>query len=83
MRLFHLISVLERMACALEALAPSKPTFSEPNLASSYPPIGITTADNETTAEFENQEDEKIKSREEKLMEQYAEFLVWRKENVR
>jgi len=80
MKLLRLIQVLERIACALEALAPQKPTFSSPNLK--YPPLGITQADNETTAAQEAEEDEKIKSREEKLMTEYQEYVRWREKNV-
>jgi hypothetical protein len=80
MKLLRLIQVLERIACALEALAPQKPSFHSPNLK--YPPLGITQADNETTAAYEAKEDEEKKSRGEKLMSEYAEYVEWRERNV-
>jgi len=80
MRLFRLIQVLERIACALEALAPAKPTFHQPNVK--YPDLGITAVDNETLCALEDEEERQMKSREDKLMKEYAEYVQWRERNV-
>jgi len=79
-KLLRLIEVLERIADALDRMAPQKPSFASPNLK--YPPLGITQADNETTAIREAIEAEGVKSREEKLMTEYAEYVRWRERNV-
>lgn len=81
MKLLRLISVLERIAAALEDLAP--PKKAAPITTANQEPLGIITADNETTRAYEEEEENKIQSKEEKLMKEYKEYLEWRERNVR
>ncbi len=81
MKLFHLISVLERIADALDRAYPKREPQNEKG--EKYPPLGITTADSEELYAEELKEEAEAKSREEKLMSQYKEFIEWRERNVR
>jgi hypothetical protein len=87
MKLLRLIEALERIADALEKHLPpelqiQQPTEAQLEAMSKLPQLGITVADNETTAAREEEEDAAIRSREEKLMKEYAEYVRWREQNV-
>jgi hypothetical protein len=76
----RIADALEHIADILERIAPQKPSFSSPHMK--HPPLGITTADNDTMVAIEMEEEAEVKSREEKLMKEYGDYVKWREQNV-
>lgn len=75
-----LLELLGRIANALDRAYPVPADNSE---REALPPLGITVADNETMVAMEEEEERQAKSKEEKLMKEYKEYIDWRKRNVR
>jgi hypothetical protein len=82
----RLLKVLERIAAALERIAgASERAYPLPWVVvegKPSPPLGITVATNEALVEQEIEEETRIKSREEKLLKEYKEYIEWRERNV-
>lgn len=84
----QLLKVLERIATALERIAGASERaypLPEPTALPTSrkgEPLGITIATNEALVDAEIEEETRIKSREEKLMLEYKEYIQWRERNV-
>jgi len=77
----RIAAALERIAEALERLSPVP--MGRVGGTPAYPPLGITTTENNEIVAREAEESQAQKSKAEKLMKEYEDYVAWRERNVR